>query len=72
MKFIPGGKIVMNDGTMDFVAARFTHVSPLARKLFNIDGINRVFYGKDFISIAKQETIDWGEIKPLIFEKITE
>ena len=38
----------MDEGTMDFV-----HISPLARKLFGIEGVNRVFYGKDYISISK-------------------
>jgi hypothetical protein len=63
MKFLPG-QPVMRDGTMDFVSARFTHASPLARKLFTIDGVTRVFYGKDYISIAKKEESDWGTIKP--------
>jgi NFU1 iron-sulfur cluster scaffold homolog, mitochondrial len=45
----------MEDGTMDFVAARYTHISPLAKKLFTVDGVNRVFYGKDYISISKTE-----------------
>lgn len=55
----------MDDGsTVDFVAARYTHVSPLAKKLFTIDGVNRVFYGKDYLSISKTEEADWGELKP--------
>ena len=66
------GQTVMKEGTMDFVAPRFTHVSPLARKLFNIDGVSRVFYGKDYISIAKKEEVDWGDIKPQIFQSIME
>ncbi len=47
-------------GTMDFVAARYTHVSPLARKLFAIDGVKRVFYGRDYISIAKKDDLEWS------------
>lgn len=50
---------------MDFVAPRYTHVSPLARKLFNIDGVKRVFYGKDYISVAKGDEGDWN-VKKLI------
>ncbi len=46
----------MVDGnTLDFIAPRYAHISPLARKLFSIDGINRVFYGKDYISVSKTE-----------------
>ena len=45
---------------MDFVAARYAYVSPLAKKLFAIDGVTRVFYGKDHISISKKEDLDWS------------
>jgi hypothetical protein len=30
------------------------NVSPLARKIFQVDGITHVFYGKDYISISKK------------------
>lgn len=29
-----------------------------------IDGVTRVFYGKDYISISKKEDSRWEEIKP--------
>ena len=44
---------------MDFVAPRYAYGSPLAKKLFAIDGVSRVFYGKDHISVAKKEDEDW-------------
>ena len=47
-------------GTMDYIAPRFAHNSPLAKKLFGIDGVNRVFYGKDHISVGKKEETDWS------------
>ena len=63
----------MTDGsTMDFSNIRYTHVSPMARKLFGISVVNRVFYGKDFISISKEENIDWNVLKPEILEIITD
>jgi hypothetical protein len=70
MKFIPEGKMVMENGTMDFVAPKFATISPLALNLFTVTGINRVFYGKDFISLSKTEEADWNEIKPQIFSYI--
>lgn len=54
LKFIPSGKTVMKTGTMDIAASRYASCSPLARKLFNLDGITRVFYGYDHISVAKK------------------
>lgn len=57
---------------MDFSSIRFTHVSPLARRLFSIDGVVRVFYGKDFISVTKKEDMDWNVVKPEVLSVITE
>ena len=57
---------------MDFSSIRFTHISPLARKLFQIDGIVRVFYGKDFISVTKKDDLDWNVVKPEILGVITD
>lgn len=33
--------------------------SPLAKQLFQIQGITRVFFGKDFISVTKEEDENW-------------
>ena len=56
---------------MDFSAARFTYNSPLAKKLFTIDGITRVFYGKDYISVGIKNEEEWSDLKPLIFDSIS-
>jgi len=63
LKFVPGGKVVMESGTMDYSASRFAHNSPLAMKLFGIDGVSRVFFGKDHISVGKKRGnwLGWTE-----------
>ena len=55
LKFLPTGKTVMKTGTLDIAAMRYATCSPLARKLFSLEGITRVFYGYDHISVAKKE-----------------
>ena len=57
---------------MDFSSIRYTTDSPLARQLFQIQGISRVFYGSDFISVTKDESLDWSVIKPEVLSVITE
>ena len=57
---------------MDFSSIRYTTISPLAQQLFQIDGVTRVFYGSDFISVTKEEGLDWPDIKPDILSVITE
>ena len=56
-KFLPGKPVMTDGSTMDFSHMKYTHISPMARNLFAIDGITRVFYGKDFISVTKEEQV---------------
>ena len=44
--------------------------SPLAKKLFQIDGVNNVFFGSDFVTVTKSEDYTWNVIKPDVFASI--
>ena len=49
LKFLPG-QVVMDEGTADFRQAEAAaEQSPLAGKLFGIEGISGVFFGYDFV-----------------------
>ena len=72
LKFLPGKKVTGDGSTMDFSNIRFTTISPLARQLFQIEGIVRVFYADDFISVTKNEELEWEIVKPDILSVITE
>tara|TARA_Y100001970_G_C13790260_1_gene629895 strand:+ start:70 stop:633 length:564 start_codon:yes stop_codon:yes gene_type:complete len=69
LKFLPG-KVVMEDGTAFFQNIEEGSDSPFARRLFKIDGVKGVFFGSDFITITKSESIDWQVMKPLILSSI--
>ena len=71
LKFIPGVP-VMDQGTADFSDADAAARAPLARRLFQIDGITGVFLGQDFVAVTKAETLDWFELKPSILAGIME
>ena len=70
LKFIPG-KPVLGDGTADFRAKGEASNSPLATRLFEIDGVDGVFLGSDFISVTKGEA-EWQHIRPAILGAIME
>ena len=36
LKFVPGKEVMGDRGTMDFPDYKFTHISPLARKIFSV------------------------------------
>ena len=71
LKFTPGKKVMVDGSTLDFSHIRFTHISPMARTLFGITGVKRVFYGPDFITITK-ENAEWETLKPEVFSVITD
>ena len=72
LKFVPGKPVTGDGSTMDFSNIRYTTVSPLARQLFQIDGVTRVFFANDFISVTKIDDLEWQLVKPEILSVITE
>ena len=71
LKFIPG-RIVMDDGTLFFKNIEEGKDSPFAKKLFNIEGIEGVFFGSDFITITKKQEVNWDTLKPLVLGVISD
>jgi Fe-S cluster biogenesis protein NfuA len=70
LKFIPG-KPVLGTGAVDFRSREEAEGSPLASRLFEIDGVRGVFLGGDFISVTKDES-EWQHLKPAILGAIME
>lgn len=68
LKFIPG-RIVLESGTADFRSSDEATNSPLAARLFEIDGVEGVFFGSDFIAVTKGEQ-DWQHLKPSVLGAI--
>ena len=71
LKFIPGD-IILKTGTADFPSKEVASDSPLALRLFEIDGVSRVFLATDFISVTKDPQINWNNLKPSILTGIME
>ena len=71
LKFLPG-RTVMVAGTADFASPDEAARSPLAERLFQVDGVQRVFLGQDFISISKAPDKEWFVLKPAILGVIME
>lgn len=73
MKFLPG-RDVMGTGSMDFPSAESAARSPLAQKLFEIDGVTAVFFGGDFVTVTKanDETLEWAHLKPAVLGAVME
>jgi Fe-S cluster biogenesis protein NfuA len=71
LKFLPG-RAVMAAGTAHFAAAADAGRSPLAQRLFAVPGVAGVFLGADFVSVSKDDSQDWYQLKPAILAVIME
>lgn len=71
LKFIPG-EPVMADGTANFTNGEDAARSPLATRLFAVDGVEGVFFGHDFITVTKGEESDWQTLKPAVLGAVME
>ena len=70
LKFIPG-QAVLAEGTLDIRDTEKAAASPLASRLFQIDGVSGVFFASDFIAVTKQDG-EWQHLKPAILGVIME
>jgi Fe-S cluster biogenesis protein NfuA len=72
LKFLPG-RDVLGEGTREFKTAEDAAASPLAEALFDLPGVERVFFGPDFLTVTKAGgDVDWRQLKAPILAAIME
>ncbi|GGX65163.1 iron transporter [Tateyamaria omphalii] len=71
LKFLPG-QSVLDMGTADFPTADAADKSPLAKRVFAVEGVTGVFFGTDFVTVTKADAVDWDHIKPALLGAIME
>jgi len=71
LKFLPG-QTVLESGTADFTSSDEAAASPLARRIFAANGVTGVFLGMDFVTVTKEDALDWSHLKPAILGAVME
>ena len=71
LKFLPGQN-VLPAGTADFPSPENAGASPLATRLFAVEGVTGVFFGNDFVTVTKADGTEWDHIKPALLGAIME
>ncbi|HWA91534.1 MAG TPA: NifU family protein [Rhizomicrobium sp.] len=69
LKFLPGREVMGEGAVADFPTRESAGRSALARALFDLPDVARVFFGSDFISVTKKGG-DWKQIKAPILGAI--
>ena len=70
LKFVTGKKVsligpieISKDGTTDNI---------LLKNIFSVKGVESIFLTEDFLSINKQENVDWEDIKHIVLALLNE
>lgn len=72
LKFLPG-QPVMPHGVAEFTEVQEAErLSPLAARVFRVDGVTGVYLGGDFISVTKAAGEEWHQLKPAVLGAIME
>jgi Fe-S cluster biogenesis protein NfuA len=71
LKFLPGRDVV-SKGVVDFTDPEQAQKSPLARRVFAVEGVTAVFFGADFVTVTKAAGEDWYVLKPAVLGAIME
>ena len=61
LKFVLS-KVILESGSANFPDKQSSINSPLAQKLFELDSVKEVFFGRDFITISKSTDSLWDDI----------
>ena len=70
LKFLPG-EIVSNSGSYEIKNKEESN-NDLVRNILSINGVTGLFLGKDFISVNKEDNVNWEDVKHIVISLINE
>ena len=70
LKFLPG-KRVSNDSPLEITDKNESN-NELIRNILSINGVTGIFLSDDFLSVNKDEAIDWEDLKHIIISFIND
>ena len=70
LKFLPGKK-VSNSGPYE-ITKKDNVKNELVRNILSVNGVEGVFLGENFISVNKNDVINWNDLKHIIISLIND
>ena len=70
LKFLPG-EIVSNSGSYEIKNKEESN-NDLVRNILSINGVTGLFLGKDFISVNKEDNVNWEDVKHIVISLIND
>jgi Fe-S cluster biogenesis protein NfuA len=76
LKFLPGRDVLgasLGGGAREFRDIDEAGASPLAEAIFEVEGVTRVFFGTDFLTVTREaQGLEWPQMKAPILAAIME
>jgi NFU1 iron-sulfur cluster scaffold homolog, mitochondrial len=76
LKFVPTGVTILDAETGFYItkndSAHDILRSPLAKRLFDIEGVKAVYLGNDFVTVTKYAEHKWKFLRPRLFNALME
>ncbi|MFT4855512.1 MAG: Fe-S cluster biogenesis protein NfuA [Algoriphagus sp.] len=70
LKFVANFMLVEDGVSFDYPDSASAANSPLAQELFNFAAVQRVFVTSNFVTVTKDQAVDWIEIQTIIKDHI--
>jgi Fe-S cluster biogenesis protein NfuA len=70
IKWVLGRRVIESASTAHFDEPPVPEVSPLASRLFEIDGVTLVFLASNFVTVTKREECEWQDLAQPIVDVI--
>lgn len=61
---------LLGEGSRSYFAPGDAEEDPLARRIFEIEGVRAVFMVDDFVTVTKQDDVEWSDIVDQVEEAI--
>lgn len=59
-------------GTHEYGSPEEAHDSPLARRLFEVEGVTGVLIARQFVTVTRAPGLEWNDFAPLVKEALAE
>lgn len=72
VKFVANKLLLVTGASAEYLSASETREAPIAQKLFQFPFVKRVFIQSNYITITKQDSVEWEEIRDELRVFVTE
>jgi Fe-S cluster biogenesis protein NfuA len=70
IKWVLGRPLVEGGASAHFAARPAAEVSPLAHRLFGVEGVTGVFLASNFVTVTKRDEVEWTDLAQPIAEAL--